>query len=130
MTSQEIDLVRRAIELLRRLLPDDQARVGGPAPPRCPVARFVQEYLAPDPDADLTCAELWKFFQEIAQAGELSPLRKAAFLRQLPAIMENVFHVRKCHHILRSGHRQRGFKGINLRLDGCPASVPEVTPES
>jgi hypothetical protein len=44
------------------------------APRRCPVLLFAQEYLAPDPDADLACEELWKFFQEVAQAGELPPM--------------------------------------------------------
>ena len=117
MTSQECDLIRHAIETLRRLLPDDQGRAGDSAPPRCPVTRFVQEYIAPDPDADLACGELWKFFQEVAQSGELPPMRKAAFLCRLPGVMEAVFNARKCHHIERGGHRVRGFRGVGIRLD-------------
>lgn len=130
MTSQECDLIRHAIEILRGLLADDQGRAGNSASPRCPVTRFVQEYIAADLDADLTCDELWKFFQEIAQAGELPPMRKAAFLRQLPAVMEAVFNARKCHHIERAGHRVRGFRGVGIRLDAAAPDVLEVEAES
>ena len=117
MTSQERDLIRQAIETLRRLLPDDQGRAGDSAPPRCPVTRFVREYLMSDPDADLACEELWRFFQEIAQDGELPPMRKVAFLRQLPIVMESIHFVRKSHAIERGGHRVRGFRGVTIRLD-------------
>jgi hypothetical protein len=130
MTSREIDLVRHAIEILQRLLPDDQGRAGDSAPPRCPVAGFVREYLAPDPDADLTCAELWNFFQEIAQAGKLPPMRKAAFLRRLPGVMESVFGAPKCHSIERGGRRLRGFRGVTIRLDAPTPDAVEVESEA
>jgi hypothetical protein len=126
MTSQECDLIRQVIETLRRLVPDDQGGAGDSAPPNCPVTRFVREYLASDPDADLTCEELWKFFKEVSQAGELPPMRKAAFLRQLPAVMVAIFGARKCHAIERGGHRVRGFRGVSIRLDACPATPEPV----
>ena len=127
MTNTEIQTVRRAITLLRSLIGEPQECP--PAPQHGPVSRFVQEYLAPDPDADLACEEAWKFFQEVTNAGDLPPIRKAVFLRQLPAIMENLFHVRKCHHVLRGNSRLRGFRGVSIRLDACPAAPLEVEPE-
>ena len=78
MTKSEIHVIRRALELLNQLVPQDQMpNKGDPAPGHCPVRRFAQEYLAPDPTTDVSCEELWCFFREIAEAGELPPLRKA-----------------------------------------------------
>jgi hypothetical protein len=114
MTSNEIDLVRRAIELLNRLVRDGQGRAGAPGPRLCPVERFVQEYLSPDCDADLTCEEAWQLFQEIAQAGELSPMRRTVFLRRLPVVMESIHDVRKSHSVERNGRRVRGFRGVDI----------------
>jgi hypothetical protein len=75
-----------------------------------------------DPAGDLSCQELWAFYAEVAGAGELPVVRKVVFLRQLPALMEAVFGVRKAHNVERDGHRVRGFHGVNLRLEG---SLPE-----
>jgi hypothetical protein len=47
-------------------------------------------------------------------------MRKAVFLRQLPGIMEETFAARKCHHVIRAGRRQRGFRGVGLRLEETP----------
>ncbi len=57
-------------------------------------------------------------------------MRKAAFLRQLPAVMQAVFGVRKSHAVERAGRRVRGFRGINLRLDAGPPAVVEMEPEA
>jgi hypothetical protein len=121
MKSTEVQAVRRAIALLRSLIDEPQECAGIPS---CsPVRRFVRDYLVADASADLTCAEAWQFVQEVAQAGELQPMRKAAFLRQLPTMMEVAFHVRRCHNILRSGSRVRGFRGVGIRMD---TGVPPV----
>jgi hypothetical protein len=52
---------------------------------------------------------------KVVDAGELPPMRKAAFLRQLPVVMEAVFRVRNRHHVQRSSRRVRGFKDITIR---------------
>jgi len=129
MTKSEIDLIRRAIELLRQLVQDDKGRVSNPAPRGCPVTRFAEEYLAHDSAADVSCEELWRFFHEIADAGELPPMRKASFLRQLTSVLEAVFNVRKCHNVMRAGRRVRGFRGIDVRLDDSPPVVLGRQPE-
>jgi hypothetical protein len=119
MTNTQFQTIRRAITLLCSLIdePMECAAVSW----QSPIRRYVQQYLVPDPNADLSCAEAWQFFQEIAQAGELEPMRKVIFLRQLPTVMEAVFRVRKCHNILRSGSRVRGFRGVGLKMDaGLP----------
>ena len=66
----------------------------------------------------------WTYFQKIADAGDLSPMRKSIFLRQLPTIMEASLRVRYCHNILRIGSRVRGFPGEGLKMD---AGLPLVT---
>jgi hypothetical protein len=130
MRRSETDLIHRAIELLNRLVPDDKGRADGPAPRRCPVMRFAQEYLAHDPAADVSCSELWRFFREIADAGELPRVPKAAFLRRLPGAMESVFCVRKSHNIERAGRRVRGFKSVTFREEPCPSPATlELGPE-
>ena len=86
-------------------------------PWQSPIRRFVREYLVADAKADLSCAEAWQYFLEVTQAGELQPMRKSAFLRQLPTVMEAVFNARKAHNVERSGRRQRGFRGVGVRLD-------------
>jgi len=53
-------------------------------------------------------------------------MRKAAFLRQLPAELEAIFGVRKSHSIERRGRRVRGFRGVGIRLDTCPPAAPEI----
>ena len=127
MTNAELQTIRRAIALLSSLI--NEPHDGAAVPWESPVRRFVREYLALDPKADISCAEAWQFFQEIAHAGELPPMRKAIFLRQLPSLMETVFHVRKCHHIQRGCRHVRGFKGVGIRMGaGKPVAV-ELEPE-
>ena len=127
MTKSEIELIHRALDLLHRLVPDERPRVGDNVPQPCPVTRFAQKYLAPA-DADFTCQELWRFYDEVAQAGEFPPMSKAAFLRRLPAVMESVFGLRKCHSIMTEGHRVRGFRGINMRQDDCVRPKTDNSP--
>jgi hypothetical protein len=123
----EIATVNRAIAMLRSLTDPPHERE--PVPRPSPIRRFAQEYLAPDPDADFGCDELWKFFQEVVQAGELPPMRKAAFLRQLPAVMAEVYNLRKCHNVERSGRRVRGFRGVSNRPDASQLPLVETKAE-
>jgi hypothetical protein len=113
MTKAEIAIINRAITTLQSLL-DKPQECGLPLHPS-PLTRFVQEYLTPDPGSDFGCEELWEYFREIVKTGALPPMRKTTFLRQLPAVMEAVYNLRKCHHIERFGHRVRGFRGINSK---------------
>lgn len=113
MTNTQIQAIRHTITLLCSLI--DEPQECAPVPFQSPIRQFVQEYLAPDPKGDVSCAELWEFFQEVVAAGELPGMRKTVFLRQLPTVMEAVFRVRKSHHVERSGHKVRGFKGITVR---------------
>ncbi len=116
MTKTQTDLLRTALGLLRRLVPnDDEPEAVDSIPRRCPVAKFAQRYLARDPATAMTSAELWTFFAEVAAAGELEPLSKSEFLRRLPGVMAATFDVRKSHDVERGAHRVRGFKGIGLR---------------
>ena len=111
--------MRRALELLRPLVPDAPGRVGRPAPRRCPVLMFAQRYLAAEPGSDMTSDELWRFYAEVAAVGELEPVSKSEFLRRLPGVMEATFGARKCHSIRRAKGIVRGFKGATVREDGC-----------
>jgi hypothetical protein len=95
MTKSEIDLIRRALEVLRRLVPDSEPRAGDPVQRRCPVAAFAKTYLTLDPACDISTAELWRFYKEIAAAGELEPLTQRAFERALPGAMAATFAVKK-----------------------------------
>jgi hypothetical protein len=70
-----------------------------------------------DPALDVTCAELWRFYREIAAAGELEPLSKSQFLRALPAAMEGTFRVRKSHSVERGAAKLRGFRAVTIRED-------------
>jgi len=45
MTRSEIDLIRHALEILHKLVPDDEPRAVYPAPRRCPVILFARHYL-------------------------------------------------------------------------------------
>ncbi len=115
MKSTEVETIRRVIGLLCSLI--DEPHEGEPLPRQSPVRRFVQEYLVADFATDITCEEAWTFFREIVQSGALSPLPKAIFFRQLPALIEATFQARKSHHITRMGRRQRGFRGVGIRMD-------------
>ncbi len=114
MTRTQTDLLRRALELLHRLVPDDYEPCAVDTPRRCPVAKFAKKFLVPDSESDLTSQELVCFFNEIAASGEVQPLSKSQFLRRLPNVLESAFGVRKSHDIERDGRRVRGFRGINL----------------
>ena len=114
MTSQECDLIRRAIALLQKLAPDDEPCAIDHPTHRDPVMRFAQQYLAQNPDTDISCSELWEFYREITVSGELPPMRKAVFLRQLPAAIEVTYGAKKCHNIQREGRSLRGFKSVGI----------------
>src|SRR5690348_4465075 len=115
MNRSEIKTVQRAIELLHRLLPPDQSRPSALAPSNNPVMLFVQNYLVREPARDLSTAELWCFYREVAASGELPPLARQAFQTALPAAMEAVLGLKKSHCLNRDGHNVRGFKGAELR---------------
>ena len=82
-----------------------------------PVRRFVTNYLAADPAGDISCAEAAEFYDEVARAGHLPPMRKTSFLRALPAVVLAVYGSRKSHDVRRDGRWVRGFKGVTVRLD-------------
>ena len=128
MTKTELSILNRAVALLRSLTDEPQAV--DPEPRRCPVVRFAKRFLANDPIADISCGELWTFYREISASGELPTMPQAAFFRRLPFVLESVFGVRKCHHIVRSGHRVRGFRGVGIRLDASPPAVVELEPDA
>ena len=113
MNKSEIAVLNRVIVLLQSLTDEPQAV--DPGPGHCPVAIFARKYLARDPGSDVTSAELWTFFNEVAATGEVDPLSKAEFLRRLPAVMRAAFDVKKSHAVESEGGRRRGFKGITLR---------------
>lgn len=127
MTEPELVVLNRALTLLRSLA--DEPHKSDPLPRSCAVTRFVREYLAPDPATDVSCSELWTFYREISDAGELPPMRKAAFLRRLPGTMAAVFDACKSHDIEREGHRLRGFRAVGIREHACTATTPEIEPE-
>lgn len=129
VTRSEIELIRRALDLLHKLVPDDEIRAVDLTPRRCPVLTFAKRYLIHDPVSDLTSQELWKFFAEVAATAELNAVTKSEFLRRLPGAMAAVFSVRKSHDIEREGQRVRGFRGVGLRVDAGPPSVVELEPE-
>lgn len=114
MTKSEIDLLRRALELLRRVVPDSDEICAVDSPRRCPVTKFAKKFLARDSDSDVTSAELWQFYSELVAGRELEAVTKSVFLRSLSGTLEATFGVKKSHSVMRNGHRQRGFRGINL----------------
>jgi hypothetical protein len=117
MTRSEIDLIRRALRLLNKLVPDDEPRGADPTPRPCPVIAFAKRFLERQPGADMSSAELFTFYAEVAAAGESDPLSKPEFLRALPGAMAAVFGVRKCHTVKRDGQTVRGFKSVTIRDD-------------
>ena len=126
MTSQERDLIRRALDLLHRLIPPEEPDAAHPVPRDCPVALFARRYLLREPASDLTSKELWTFFAEVSSSGEVEPLSKAEFLSRLPGIMESILGLRKSHNIPRAGRRVRGFRGVGIRLDTCAPAATEL----
>lgn len=123
MTRTQTELLRRALELLHRLVPDDAEPCAVDAPRRCPVAKFAKKFLIRDPANDQTSQELWQYFCEISASGELERLSKAEFLRRLPTVLETIFGVRKAHNVERDGHRVRGFRGVGIRMDAGKSAV-------
>jgi hypothetical protein len=120
MTRSEIKQLHRALELLHQLVrKDEQPVADNLAPGSCPVKCFAKCYLMREPAQDVTSAELWRFFVEVAASGQVLPLSKAEFLRRLPGVMEGLFGALKSHNIEREGHRVRGFRGVGIRLDDC-----------
>src|SRR6266550_5009026 len=128
MTRTELQIVKRAIDVLR-LLTDEPQAVSAP-PRNCPVSDFARRYLVLDPAGDVSCDELWTFYREISDAGELPAIRKVAFYRRLAAVMESAFGVKKCHSIQRDGRTVRGFKSVGIREDSCPVTTLELEPEA
>ena len=129
MTSQDRYLIRRALELLHRLVPDDEPHVCDYAPRPCPVGLFSKRYLKSDLAQDVTTAELWQFYSEIATAGELPVIKKTVFLRALTDAIEATLGMKKCHTIERAGRKVRGFRGIDMREDARPVTTLELEPE-
>jgi hypothetical protein len=115
MTKSELAVLNRAIALLGSLT--DEPHAVDSIPRSGAVARFVREYLVPDPASDISCAEAWSFFCEVATSGELKPMRQSEFLRRLPAVMEATYGAKKCHSIRRDGHTVRGFRAITIKLE-------------
>lgn len=113
MSKSEIAVLNRAIALLRSLT--DEPHAVDAIPRSGALTRFVRDYLVADPAADISCAEAWSFFCEVASSGELKPIRQSEFFRRLPPAMESVYNVRKSHNIQRDGRRVRGFRGIGFR---------------
>lgn len=58
--------------------------------------------------------EIWKFFKEVSNAGEVESLSKEAFLRRLSEAMWTVYGVKKSHNVQRAGQAVRGFKDISV----------------
>jgi len=110
--------IRRVLELLEPLLAkNEQPLCDNFASRSCPVKYFAKRYLMREPTEDVTSAELWRFFAEVAASGQVLLLPKAEFLRRLPAVMERLFGALKSHNVERVGHRLRGFRGVGIRLD-------------
>ena|SRR6266516_729356 len=129
MTRSELDLIRRALQILHKIVPDDEIREVNLVPRRCPVILFAKRYLTRQPGSDLSTAELWRFYTEVVAAAESEPLTKQEFLRALPGAMAAVFGVNKCHTIQRDGQTVRGFKSVTIREHALSPSVIEIEPE-
>jgi hypothetical protein len=130
MTRSELDLIRRALQLLHKIVPDDEIYEVHPVRRQCPVISFARRYLLRQPGADMATAELWKFYAEVAAAGESEPLTKQEFLRALPGAMAAVFGLRKCHSVQRDGQTLRGFKSVTIREQTSPVMTVEVETEA
>ena len=58
MTRSEIELIRQALQVLHKLVPDDEPRASDPRPRPCPIITFAQRYLVRQPGTDMSSAEL------------------------------------------------------------------------
>ena len=114
MTAQEYQLVRDALATLHRIIPDDHIYAVNTAPRRCPVQAFAKRWVKLDPNSDMSVAELWEFYAEIAAAGKAEPISRSVFQRSLPGAMMAVFGARKSHAIRRDAKTLRGFRGITI----------------
>ena len=123
MMNYEVSQIRRAIAMLEMLVNEPQATE---SLRQNPIAKFAREHLERDQTRDVSCTELWKFYNEIAAAGELPPLRGNDFFRRLPNVLAAVYRVRKSHNVIRDGRRVRGFRGITISL---PELFMEAEPE-
>ena len=129
MTTTELDSIRRAVELLKRLLPENEPHACDSSW-RCPVARFAKRYLVRQPGCEVSSQELWQFYTEVSSSGELEPLPKAEFLRRIPTVMEETFGVKKSHAIAREGQTVRGFKGVGIREQAVSSGIVELELEA
>jgi len=120
MTKYEHDLIRQTLNILHRLVPCDEPHASYSEPRRDPVVVFAKHYLQRSPASDLSTAELYQFYREIAATGELEPLAEAQFLRKLTGVMAAVFDARKSHAIRRGDKTVRGFRGVSIREQAVP----------
>ena len=116
MKNEEIEIIRSAIRLLHHLAPNTPRATDFNAPP-CPVQQYLKNYLCRDPDGDMSCAELWRYYAELAAAGQAEPLARSVFFRALPDAMAVVYGARKSHAIRREDKNVRGFRGISVKMD-------------
>jgi hypothetical protein len=117
VTRSEIDLIHRALQALHKLVPDRETRGRDPTLRPCPVFAFAKHYLVRQPGVDMSTAELWTFYQEVAATGEVEALSRQEFLRALPGAMAMLFGVSKSHTVKREGKTVRGFKSVTIRED-------------
>lgn len=127
VTKSELAVLNRAIALLRSLT--DEPHAVDAIPRSGAVTRFVREFLVHDPTGDISCAEAWNFFREVAASGALKPMRKSEFFRRLPAVVEATYDAKKCHSIRRDGRTVRGFKSVTIREHTIPSTVVELEPD-
>ena len=110
---------------MQQFLPEFEPRIAPSTTRSSPLCRFAKEYLAPDASDELSCHDLWKFYSEIVAAGYLPSMPKTVFFRELPAVLEFVYGVRRSHSITVAGKMVRGYKGITIRDedDSLPTDV-------
>ena len=89
-------------------------------------ADIIKRYLIRQPGADMTTAELWKFYAEISASGELDPMTRQQFQRVLPGAMAAVFGANKCHSIQRGTQSLRGFKSVTINEHAIPVTTLEL----
>jgi hypothetical protein len=126
MTKLEHDTIRRTINTLQRMLPDDEPRMIPSSSRKASLIRFTTKYLAATSSGDLSCYELWAFYSEVAAAGRVPPMPKTLFFRELPAALEAAFGLKKSHNVKRNGKPVRGFQGIEILevdLDTAPPAA-------
>ena len=116
MKNEDIAIIRSAIQLLQHLAPNAPRAADFHTSP-CPVLQYLKNYLCRDPDGDMSCAELWRYYAELAAAGQAEPLTRSVFSRALPDAMAVVYGVRKSHAIRREDKNVRGFRGISVKMD-------------